>query len=64
MPRKPPEIQVEVTWNTSNNPRDMEPWVRATWILLQAKARKEAREQAAHAPTDQAPNDLDHEQEG
>ena len=43
MARPPPEIKVDVTWETTDDPNAILPWVRATEILLKAKARRDAR---------------------
>ena len=44
MPRKSPTIHVEVVENlTEATEADLRRWVRATRILLRAKARRDAR---------------------
>ena len=42
MSRRPTKIKVDVTWETSDDPNAILPWVRATEILLRAKARRNA----------------------
>ena len=43
MGRRPREIKVEVIWESTDDPSAILPWVRATQILLRAKARQDAR---------------------
>ena len=42
MGRRPPEIKVDVIWETTDDPNAILPWVRATELLLRAKERRDA----------------------
>ena len=42
MGRRPTKIKVDLTWETSDDPNAILPWVRATELLLRAKERPDA----------------------
>lgn len=43
MGRRPAKIKADATWETTDDPNAIMPWVRATEILLKVKARRDAR---------------------